>query len=159
MERRLVTRKRREDEMIEEPRDEQAGGGAGHVPGEILPRRVAQSGEVEQLFRHARGQREAGADGEPQVAIFGEERSASVAEACEARAEREVQRFVGREPRVGILLGGRSRLAYLMAPIYLRDAAADAAFPPPAYFDGKPFVGERFVEEQAAFEWLQAAGE
>ena len=59
------------------------------------------------------------------------------------------------EPR----LGGRSRLAYLLMPEYLRDVAADAAFPPPVYFDGKPFVGERFVEERAAFGWLQAAGE
>ena len=39
-------------------------------------------------------------------------------------------------------LGGRTKLAYLMAPVYMRDEAADAAFPPAAYFVGKPFVGE-----------------
>ena len=54
--------------------------------------------------------------------------------------------------RLGPQLGGRTRLAYLLAPIYLR--AADAAFPPPAYFNGKPFVADRFVEEQAATVWL-----
>ena len=59
-------------------------------------------------------------------------------------------------PRLGPTLGGRSRLAYLMAPEYLRDPAADAAFPPPAYFEGKPFVGERFIEENAAIQWLRA---
>ena len=39
-------------------------------------------------------------------------------------------------------LGGRTKLAYLMAPVYMRDEAANAAFPPAAYFVGKPFVGE-----------------
>ncbi|MBF9236222.1 hypothetical protein I2I05_02325 [Hymenobacter sp. BT683] len=56
------------------------------------------------------------------------------------------------EPR----LGGRTRLAYLMAPVYLRDEAADAAFPPAAYFVDKPFIGERFIEESAAIAWLGA---
>ena len=33
-------------------------------------------------------------------------------------------------PRLGPTLGGRSRLAYLIASIYLRDVAADSTFPP-----------------------------
>ena len=45
---------------------------------------------------------------------------------------------------------GRTRLAYLLAPVYLRDAAADSAFPLPAYFEGKPYIGERFIEENTA---------
>ncbi|NVO31188.1 hypothetical protein [Hymenobacter lapidiphilus] len=57
-------------------------------------------------------------------------------------------------PRLGPLLGGRTRLAYLLAPMYLRDSAADSAFPPQSYFEGKPFIGERFTEESAAIEWL-----
>ena len=56
------------------------------------------------------------------------------------------------EPR----LGGRTRLAYLLAPVYLRDEAADAAFPTPAYFVDKPYVAERFTEENAAIAWLSA---
>lgn len=56
-------------------------------------------------------------------------------------------------PRLGPRLGGRTRLAYLVAPVYLRDAA----FPPPAYFTGQPFVADRFVEERAASAWLRAA--
>ena len=59
-------------------------------------------------------------------------------------------------PRLGPALGGRSRLAYLLAPMYLRDSAADSAFPPASYFEGKPFIGDRFVEENAAIEWLRA---
>ena len=59
-------------------------------------------------------------------------------------------------PLLGPQLGGRTRLAYLMAPAYLRDAAADAAFPTPAYFVDKPFVGERFIEENTAIAWLNA---
>ena len=59
-------------------------------------------------------------------------------------------------PRLGPTLGGRSRLAYLLAPMYLRDAAADAAFPPQSYFEGQPFIGDRFIEENAAIEWLRA---
>lgn len=57
-------------------------------------------------------------------------------------------------PRLGPTLGGRTRLAYLLAPMYLRDSAADSAFPPQSYFEGKPFIGERFTEESAAIEWL-----
>lgn len=57
-------------------------------------------------------------------------------------------------PLLETQLSGRTRLAYLMAPIYLRDTAADAAFPAPAYFAGKPFIGARFVEENAAIAWL-----
>ena len=57
-------------------------------------------------------------------------------------------------PLLAPQLGGRTRLAYLMAPVYLRDIAADATFPPLAYFEGKPFVGERFIEENAAIAWL-----
>ncbi|WP_345056511.1 hypothetical protein [Hymenobacter glaciei] len=59
-------------------------------------------------------------------------------------------------PRLEPMLGGRSRLAYLLAPVYLRDAAADSAFPPESYFEGKPFIGNRFVEENAAIDWLRA---
>ncbi|WP_210516947.1 hypothetical protein [Hymenobacter terricola] len=59
-------------------------------------------------------------------------------------------------PQLTTRLGGRTRLAYLMAPVYLRDEAADAAFPPASYFVDKPFVGERFIEEDAALYWLQA---
>jgi hypothetical protein len=58
-------------------------------------------------------------------------------------------------PRLGPALGSRSRLAYLLAPMYMRDAAADLAFPPPSYFEGKPFIGDRFIEENAAIEWLR----
>ena len=57
-------------------------------------------------------------------------------------------------PLLAPQLGGRTRLAYLMAPAYLRDQAADAAFPSPAYFADKPFVGERFIEESMAIAWL-----
>ena len=56
-------------------------------------------------------------------------------------------------PRLGVQLGGRTRLAYLLAllaPMYLRDAAADSAFPPSAYFESKPYIGERFIEENTA---------
>ena len=59
-------------------------------------------------------------------------------------------------PPLGPTLGGRTRLAYLMVPEFMRDAAADAAFPPPAFFEGRPFIGERFIEENAAIEWLRA---
>ena len=58
-------------------------------------------------------------------------------------------------PRLGPTLGGRSRLAYLIASIYLRDVAADSTFPPSSYFEGKPFIGDRFVEENTAIEWLR----
>ena len=58
-------------------------------------------------------------------------------------------------PRLAPTLGGHSRLAYLMAPMYLRDSEADSAFPPPAYFEGKPFIGDRFIEENAAIVWLR----
>ena len=57
-------------------------------------------------------------------------------------------------PQLGPALGGRTRLAYLLAPVYLRDEAADSAFPPAAYFTDKPFVGERFIAEDAAIDWL-----
>jgi hypothetical protein len=52
-------------------------------------------------------------------------------------------------------LGQRTYLAYLLAPVTLRDQDADAAFPPAAYFADKPFLGERFVEEGEAISWLQ----
>ena len=45
-------------------------------------------------------------------------------------------------PQLAHRLGGRTKLAYLMAPVYMRDEAANAAFPPAAYFVGKPVVGE-----------------
>ena len=57
-------------------------------------------------------------------------------------------------PLLGDRLGGRTQLAYLLAPLNMRDSAADSAFTPPSYFVGKPFVGERFIEENAAIEWL-----
>ncbi len=60
-------------------------------------------------------------------------------------------------PQLGPRLGGRTRLAYLLGPEYLRDEAADAAFPPPGYFAGQSFVADRFIEEQAAISWLLAA--
>ena len=59
-------------------------------------------------------------------------------------------------PLVGARLGGRTQLAYLLAPTYMRDLAADAAFPQPSYFAGKPFIGERFIEENTAIEWLRS---
>ena len=59
-------------------------------------------------------------------------------------------------PQLAPRLGGRTRLAYLMAPVYLRDEAADAAFPAADYFSDKPFVSERFIEENAALAWLNA---
>ncbi|QKG54123.1 hypothetical protein [Hymenobacter sp. BRD67] len=59
-------------------------------------------------------------------------------------------------PQLELRLGGHTRLAYLLAPLYLRDTAADAAFPPPTYFTGKPFVADRFVDEQLAIDWLLA---
>lgn len=58
-------------------------------------------------------------------------------------------------PRVQQQLGGRPALAYLLAPMHLRDPLADAAFPALSYFDDKPFVGRQFIEEGAAVEWLQ----
>ena len=57
-------------------------------------------------------------------------------------------------PRLGAELGGRTRLAYLLALVYLRAPTADSAFPPLACFAGKPFVVERFTEERAAIAWL-----
>ena len=59
-------------------------------------------------------------------------------------------------PQLAPRLGGRTKLAYLMAPVYMRDEAADAAFPPAAHFVGKPFVGEWFIEENTAIAWLHA---
>ena len=59
-------------------------------------------------------------------------------------------------PELGPRLGGRTRLAYFLMPAFMREPEADAAFPPPEFFDGKPFVGERFVEEHEALAWLQA---
>jgi len=59
-------------------------------------------------------------------------------------------------PQLGPCRGGHTRLAYLLAPAYARDESADATFPTPEYFIDKPFVGERFVEERAAVDWLLA---
>jgi hypothetical protein len=58
-------------------------------------------------------------------------------------------------PRLQPLLGGYTHLAYLLAPVILRDAEADAAFPTTDVLAGKPFMGERFTDERAAIEWLQ----
>lgn len=41
-------------------------------------------------------------------------------------------------PRLGPQLGGRTRLTCLLAPIYLRDEAADAVFPPPLTSTANP---------------------
>lgn len=58
-------------------------------------------------------------------------------------------------PRLQGQLGGRTALAYLLPPTNLRDQQADAAFPPASFFDGKPFVAERFTDERTALDWLQ----
>jgi hypothetical protein len=63
-----------------------------------------------------------------------------------------VQEFL---PRLQAQLGGRTALAYLLPPVHLRDAQADAAFPPASFFDGKPFVADRFTDERTALDWLQ----
>lgn len=60
-------------------------------------------------------------------------------------------------PTLHTRLGGRTYLAYLLAPVLLRDAEADAAFPPARFFEGKPFDSERFIEESEAIAWLQQA--
>ncbi|MBD2717139.1 hypothetical protein KBK19_19000 [Microvirga sp. STR05] len=58
-------------------------------------------------------------------------------------------------PRLQGLLGGTTALAYLLPPVHLRNAAADAAFPPASYFKDKPFISDRFIDERLAIEWLQ----
>ncbi|TGD77847.1 hypothetical protein [Hymenobacter wooponensis] len=58
-------------------------------------------------------------------------------------------------PRLQPRLGGYTHLAYLLAPIIMRDAEADAAFPTANALAGKPFMGERFTDEREAIEWLQ----
>lgn len=58
-------------------------------------------------------------------------------------------------PSLHARLGGRTYLAYLLVPAIMRDAAADGAFPPPEFFVGKPFIGQRFEEENTAIAWLQ----
>lgn len=63
-----------------------------------------------------------------------------------------VQNFL---PRLHGQLGGRTALAYLLPPVHLRDQLADAAFPPASFFEGKPFVAERFTDERTALDWLQ----
>lgn len=60
-------------------------------------------------------------------------------------------------PLLSPRLGGRTYLAYLLAPAILRDVEADAAFPPLSFFDGKPFAADRFVDEREAIGWLQQA--
>ncbi|SNC76695.1 hypothetical protein SAMN06265337_3516 [Hymenobacter gelipurpurascens] len=57
-------------------------------------------------------------------------------------------------PAVGVRLGGRTYLAYLLAPLLLRDQSADAAFPTPESMADKPFMGLRFTDEREAIEWL-----
>jgi hypothetical protein len=59
-------------------------------------------------------------------------------------------------PSLHARLGGRTYLAYLLVPVIMRDVEADAAFPPASFFEGKPFIGERFIDERAAVEWLEA---
>jgi hypothetical protein len=63
-----------------------------------------------------------------------------------------VQSFL---PRLHGQLGGRTALAYLLPPVQLRDTQADAAFPPASYFEGQPFVADRFTDERLALEWLR----
>ncbi|WP_139925199.1 hypothetical protein [Hymenobacter sp. DG01] len=60
-------------------------------------------------------------------------------------------------PTLHARLGGRTYLAYLLVPVIMRDAEADAAFPPASFFLGKPYLSERFIDERAAIEWLQQA--
>lgn len=57
-------------------------------------------------------------------------------------------------PRMARELGGYVALAYLLPPIHLRDSAADGAFPPASYFEGKSFSSDRFIDERMALEWL-----
>jgi hypothetical protein len=52
-------------------------------------------------------------------------------------------------------LGGRTHLAYLLAPLIMRDPAGDSAFPSAETMADKPFLGERFIDEAAAIVWLQ----
>lgn len=59
-------------------------------------------------------------------------------------------------PAVGARLGGRTYLAYLLAPLLLRDQSADDAFPSPESMADKPFLGLRFTDEREAIEWLLA---
>ncbi|MBX0291737.1 hypothetical protein K3G63_14900 [Hymenobacter sp. HSC-4F20] len=58
-------------------------------------------------------------------------------------------------PQLRARLGGRAYLAYLLAPVTLRDAEADAAFPAASFFQDKPYTAERFVDERLAIQWLQ----
>ena len=60
-------------------------------------------------------------------------------------------------PQLGPRLGGRTHLAYLLAPVLLRDTEADAAFPPASFFDDKPYNADRFTDEREAIDWLQTA--
>ncbi|AYA37875.1 hypothetical protein D3Y59_12975 [Hymenobacter oligotrophus] len=52
------------------------------------------------------------------------------------------------------LSGQRSYLAYLVAPLHLRDAASGENFPPAHFFEDKPFMAERFTDEADAVAWL-----
>ncbi|GAB3299225.1 hypothetical protein GCM10027348_23290 [Hymenobacter tenuis] len=58
-------------------------------------------------------------------------------------------------PMLSARLGGRTYLAYLLVPAIMRDAEADAAFPPVSFFADKPFIAERFIDEREAINWLQ----
>ncbi|MCC2545644.1 hypothetical protein LJY25_04245 [Hymenobacter sp. BT175] len=53
-------------------------------------------------------------------------------------------------------LGGRVYLAFLLAPVHLRDAASDDVFPPAEFFIDKPYAAERFTDEGPALAWLVA---
>ena len=57
-------------------------------------------------------------------------------------------------PAVAQRLPGRTYLAYLLAPLLLRDQSADEAFPSPESMADKPFMGLRFTDEREAIEWL-----
>ncbi|QDA60225.1 hypothetical protein [Hymenobacter jejuensis] len=52
-------------------------------------------------------------------------------------------------------LHGRLYICYLLAPVSLRDAEADGAFPPAIFFADKPYMGERFIDEGEAIGWLR----
>jgi hypothetical protein len=59
-------------------------------------------------------------------------------------------------PAVARRMGGRTYLAYLLAPLLLRDQSADDAFPTPESMVAAPFLGVRFTDEREAIEWLLA---
>ncbi|MDB5233763.1 MAG: hypothetical protein JWR44_756 [Hymenobacter sp.] len=53
-------------------------------------------------------------------------------------------------------LGGSVFMAYLFMPIHLLEIEQDASVPPLTYFDGRTYHVQRFTEEHAAMQWLEA---